>query len=365
MAKLYFNAERNHVVFDMDSFAKFNKLCVDTVNGQVEGHSIQEANRAIYNKILEVMDLPENPTRQQVNNAMRFTAKREAFFEIISNTVESTLITGWSTTPFFMEFVEVKRGDLGDKNEFYVEDPLNLLVSRVANSNHDMIRQRPGVGRVISPAIHEYGAKVYIEAERYLMGAEDYAKLIAALSRAFTTALNGAIYTAFANASAGLGAQWNKTGQMSTNNHDQFVRLLSDVQIATGAPVQIMGTKIALSGLRNLGDVNWIASDAKNDFYHTGMLGSFEGTRLFEIPQAFAPNDTTSYLVSDTTLWITPIGNGNDAKFVKLFYEGDTQVYDIRDRIVHVDHTLDYEMTMKWGVDVVLAGRIGTWTITQ
>lgn len=92
----------------------------------------------------------------------------------------------------------------------------------------------------------------------------------------------------------------------------------------------------------------------------TGRLGIWEGVRLVEIPQRFAPNDTTTKLVDPKKLLIMPTG---DNKFVKLVYEGDPQIREISDGDTNMDMTMEYEYQVKMGIATVIGKKFGTWTL--
>lgn len=349
-------------VFDAESYASFNRLCVDSVRGTLVGHSQAEANNEILKKIRQVMNLSDEPTIFDVKHALAKTANREAMFEIISEVVNDTLVSGWQTSPYFNAFVDYRSMALGQTNTFYVEDKTDIVVSEVAASNHDITRQRPGVGTEYSVTVRNYAAKVYMEAERYLMGQEDFNTLVQKISKAFTNRVFTMIHDALLSASASLPtpSQWNLTMELTEANRSKLVKLLSDVSIATGTQARIMGTSVALDGLQDMVSANIFAEAAKEDIYNFGRIGHFGKYEIVEIPQAFVQNDTSTYLYDDTKLLIMP---GYDEKFIKMYDEGDTLVYQVMDRDTHIDHTFDYEVTRKMGVGVVTSGRFGMVTI--
>lgn len=352
-------------VFENDTtYSDFAKLCSDTVLNKVVNYSASDANKVILTNMRKVCNLPENPTAYEVSKAMSRTATKEAFFEVVSETVEDTIITGWSTNPFWQRYVDYKSFRLGETNRFYVPDTTEIVVSELSASNHDMTRQRLGVGREFSVSVRNYGAKVYMEAERFLMGVEDWANLINKISLAYTRLINTLLHDAVMSAGATLPspAQWNITCQMLEADRAKFVKLLSDVSIATGTRPVIMGTEIALSQLVKMGKLDYMSESAKEDIYRTGRIGQFDQYSLVEIPQAFAPNDSSKYLVDDTKLLIMP---DNIDQFVKFYDEGDMNIKEVTDRNVNYDHTHEYEITRKFGMAVLTNTRFGTVTIKQ
>jgi hypothetical protein len=251
---------------------------------------------------------------------------------------------------------------VGDKNLFYTKDDCIITVSEIAQGHHSLVRQRLGAGREFSVDVKSYGAKVYMEMSRYLQGVEDWSDLVGRIAIAFTRFINTMIHTEVMSAGTSLPVptKWNVRGELKPANHDRFVQLISDVQLATGGVATIVGTKVALSGLKNLGDVEWVSEAAKNDIYNTGRIGTFEGIQLIELPQAFAVNDVTNYLEDDTKLLILP---SNIDKFIKMYYEGVDETREISEAGDNADDTKEYEFKTRFGIKTITNVRFGTWTI--
>lgn len=348
--------------FSEESYASFAKLCSDVVRGTQLKYTKSEANAEILKQMRKVMNLSEDPTIVEVRKALNKTANREAMFEVISETVEDTLISGFQANPWFNAYVDYRSLALGDTNSFYVPDNTELVISEVASSNHDIFRQRLGRGKEYSVAVKTYGAKVYMEAERFLMGVEDWTSLIARITKAYTLLIQTLIHNAVMSASASLPSpnQWNITIQMDKANRAKLVKLLSDVSIASGSTAVLMGTSVALSGLQNMVDADIMSATEKEDIYNLGRIGHFDQYSIVEIPQAFVNNDTSQYLYDDTKLLVMP---GTDNKFVKWYDEGGTYIREIANRDTLQDHTYEYEMVRKMGLGVVLSTRFGVVTI--
>lgn len=363
--KLTFN-EHSELVRDTFSdsakFANFQKLCVDTYKKTPEGITLAEANDKIREKIRAMAGLEADASPMQIRKAFRKTAVKEAVFEIIEDVIEDTLVTGWSNSPVFEKYVEVKTLALGQKNSFYTKDESIITVAQIADGHHNLERQRLGAGREFSVSVKSYGAKVYMEMSRFLQGVEDWSELINVVSIAFTRLINTMLHDAFMTAGTTLPspAQWNIRGELTPANHDAFVKLISDVQLATGGVATIVGTKVALAGLKGLGAVDWISNAAKEDVYNTGRIGTFEGTQILELPQAFAVNDTSRYLEDDTKILILP---SNIDKFIKMYYEGVEETREVTEVGDNADDTKEYEFKARFGIVPMTNVRFGTWTI--
>ena len=193
-----------------------------------------------------------------------------------------------------------------------------------------------------------------------MAGRIDWATFIRKIYEAFDKKVNDMVYAAVMSAGNKVlpTSQFTKTGALVK---DTLIELVEDVQTANGTEAVIMGTKTALSKLSALTDTQWISNGKKEERNTTGRLGIWEGIRLVEIPQSFAPNDTTTKLVDNNKLLIMPVA---DNKFIKIFNEGDAQVRDITDKDVNMDMTYEFEYQMKMGVATVIGRKFGMWTIT-
>lgn len=195
-----------------------------------------------------------------------------------------------------------------------------------------------------------------------MTGKIDWAKFIQKIYEAYDKLVNDMVYQAvMASGTKVLPAsQFNKTGKLDNTTKDQFIELIEDVQAATGDEVVIMGTKSALSKLNNMLPTEWISAGMKEERHTTGRLGIWEGIRLVEIPQSFAPNDTSKKLVDNTKLLIMPVA---DNKFIKIFNEGEAYIKEVNDGNTNMDMTIEYEFQKKMGVATIVGKKFGMWTI--
>jgi len=68
-------------------------------------------------------------------------------FTIMENVLKVNLPGAWEDSEFYKQFVEVKRGDLGEENDFYIEDNSILVVSSFSGNHWDTDRQKITGGR--------------------------------------------------------------------------------------------------------------------------------------------------------------------------------------------------------------------------
>ena len=365
MPRLFFNEYSDEIqknFKDAKDLKIFSKICVDTYKNQLVGQTVDQANIVIRNKIREIAGLPENFTDFQFKKAFRRESVRDAIFEIIEDTLDNTLITGWANDPWFRKYVEFKTMILGQKNSFYIPaDDLILNISKISGGHHNIERQRLTKGTERSVATAMYGAKVYMEMSRFLQGVEDWNELIDAISRAFTIHVNRLIHDQVMSAVTKLPvpSKWNQKGLANTANKKAFKGLIADVKRATGSSAVIMGTEVGLGELTGFADVNWISTSAKDDVYKTGRIGTFEGTPVVELPNPFEYGDEQKYLEDDTKVIIMP---GNIDKFVKFYYEGSDIILEHSNYGENGDDTKDYEFQSCMGVETVVNRRFGVWT---
>lgn len=365
MRKLFFNeyTDLNQEKFaDMNDVRTFTKICIDTYNDRLQGQSQADANVVIRKKFINIAGLPENPTDHQIKRALGRTSVREALFEIIEDTLDDTLVTGWSADPFFRKYVDFKNVAIGEKNSFYVKDDCILTVAKIANGHHAIERQRLAGGQTRTVSTGYYGMSVYVDLTRFMQGVEDWNELLNKITEAFNRYTNTMLHDAVMSASKQLPVpiKWNIKGEAKPENKAKLKRLISDVQLATGSKAVIMGTEVALGELVNFGNVQWASTEAKSDLYRMGRLGTFEGTDLVEIPQAFAYNDVTKYLEDDTKLLVMP---NNIDKFIKFVYEGSDATFERNEMGDTGDETKDYKIRTCMGLETMTNVRFGTWEI--
>lgn len=121
-------------IFTENDYSDFSQLMFDTAMGE-EKVSKDEANAKIRDIMFSVLGVDEKCTKRELRKAIR--RHKIDIFEIIEETVENLLVSGWGENPFFNEFVEIKSMADGDTNEFYVPDEVILTVSELSGNHHD------------------------------------------------------------------------------------------------------------------------------------------------------------------------------------------------------------------------------------
>lgn len=132
-----FDARVQHAFHDdVNDYVAFNKLMLDAARGTVENYSAKEANDKIVEVFRNVIGCDEHSTKAEIRRGIR--KNQAVLFDIIEETIDDALVSGWEQNPFFREYVDVKNLALGDKNEFYVPDNSVLSVMKVSGNHHDI-----------------------------------------------------------------------------------------------------------------------------------------------------------------------------------------------------------------------------------
>ena len=342
---------------DEQKFLGFQELLQAATigKGEVEGYTKKEVNDKIVSKFRAAIGCDEHSTAKEIRKAIR--RNQSVVFDLLEETLDNMMITGWQNDPFMMKYVETRNLALGDKNEFYVEDDSMLSVMKISGNHHDIIRQRLGAGSKTSLTTHWVGLKVYAEFERLTTGVEDWATFVNKIYEGYDYYIKETIYNAMVGYKDSIAATFKKTGSVTAETLRELCEL---IEMVTGHPVVIMGTRTALRKVTALQNAQFISDAMKNEHYTTGMLGMWEGYELVEIPQGFKRNDLTQTIVTNDILWIMPVV---DNKFIKLVNEGDTQVYQITDAIEHMDMTYDFEVQQKLGIAVLFNMAFGMYVM--
>lgn len=256
---------------DANDFMAFSQLLTDVALGKQEV-SKEEANKKIVEVFQGVLGITKESRAGDVRKAIR--RNQSLIFDIIEETVQNLLVTGWGNDPFFQKYVDQRNLALGDKNEFYTEDDSILSVMKVAGNHHDIIRQRLGAGTVQSISTYWCAVKVYAEFERVVTGAEEFAKFVTKMYEAYDRYVKNALYDAMVGYATSLEGQFKKTGSVTAEELNALCDLVST---ATGNQVIIMGTRTALSKVIALQNANYISEAMKDEHYRNGTLGMWEG----------------------------------------------------------------------------------------
>lgn len=369
MRTMNFDAHVMNVFTDMKtSYDEVKNLMFDLYKGDLEeGVSRKEAEDTLRSVCQKIFGLDKNSTRRDKIKAYRDHGRQ--FFDVIEEVVDWTVTTGLKENEWFNVLVNYKNLNEGDENLFYQEhDEVILSIARMGKRHHDTMLQRLPEGTTYSIETDVYGAAVGADIDRYLIGQEDWTKLVDAITKAFVVMTQELIFAEIMNASKKIPAQGEfvGTGALNAANRTRFNKILEKVSTANdNAEVVIMGTMVALQELDGLINVNWIANSQKEDVATLGHLGHYGRYTLVEIPQRFARNDVTKEMYKDDYLFIFASG---DNKLVDMVDVGETLIEEVTERGTtnsNIADLMKYEVQRELGVATRLGRYFGFWTITQ
>ena len=323
----------------------FTKLLLDTAKGKTIKYSLAESDEAIRQHFFEVLGIEPTSNRKEIRKALR--RKSYDVYELIEETINEMLISGWGDNPFFKQFVDVKNLAAGDSNVFYVPDKSILTVSKFSGNHHDLLRQKLGFGESFTVHTDWYGIKIYQDFELYMAGRIDWAEYIRKLYEALDKKVNDMLYGAFMGLDEQVPAAYQMTG---TITEATILEKAEMVEVATGHPVMIAGTRASLSKITGLTGADMWSSEMKNERNTLGGLGTWNGIPLMRVPQVFEQN-TRTFAYPDNKFYILPM---TDNKPIKLVYEGDYEYVEDTQSTSRQDMTIEAEYMTKLGVATIV-----------
>ena len=336
---------------------EITKLMINTAYGIPTGqYSIEDSNTSIRKYFETELGIPEGCQDVRViKKALR--RNKVKFFEIIEETVENLLVSGWRENEFFERFVEYRNLQIGQKNLFYVPDDSILTVSEFSGDHNDLRRQKLGAGSEYSVSVRNYGIKIYDEYVRFQAAIIDWAAFTNKMYEAIDKQVNDQIFEAFLGLDSVVPAGFGETGPL---NLDKMVNLCEAVSIATNEDVVIVGTRPAISKLMGLTPAGWVSDAMRNQRNTTGVVTNFEGIDTMVVPNVFEQG-TTVPKYPNNKLYILP---KSDVKPIKFVYEGDMEYTEITDKTARVDQTMEAMIQYKAGLAVIFGKYFGTYTYT-
>lgn len=329
----------SNATYDRDAFVTLMK---DTFRGQVKNYSKEQASDVIRKQFIEIIGTDKLDHRTFRDHAPKV-------FSIVEVVLDDVIIPSIIDSPFFNQFVEYRDLNIGDTNEFYVEDRTMLTISKIADGHIDLRRQKLNIGQSFTVQTSTYGAKVYGDFLRFVTGRLDWAGLVAKIEQAFRHMIAQEIYTAFAGSAQYLPSQFTSNG---TFNEADFDRIVQQVQTINGyKPVVVAGTRTALkkiNGAFNTNNSFLMSWDMANQINSNvgGLLNQYQGIPLLEIPQVYVPN-TFNFALDDTKLFILPAG----AQPIKFVREGQSMIRETSQG--NMDMSIEHTFLTKFGIAVI------------
>jgi hypothetical protein len=331
------------------------KLCVDAYMGKVTNFSAQQTSDAIRAKFVEIMGTDKPDFRTFRNN-------KNEIFQLIEEVLDQTLVPVITQSPFFNQFVEYRDLNYGDSNVFYVEDRTMLTVSEIADGHLNLRRQKLNIGDSFTVSTKTYGIKIYGDFLRFVSGRLDWSAFVRKVEEALRYKLAEDIATGFAGASQYLPAQFQKSG---TFDDGDMADLIAHVSTANGyAPLVIAGTRNALRKLHSTYSTTnsfLVSPNMADQIQQHGILDTYEGVPLMEIPQVFQLN-TFDFKLDDNKLYVLPA----NTKPIKVVREGQTIIVDNPGNGSHMnmDMSMEHTVITKYGVVTIFNTAYGVYNLS-
>ena len=367
--RINFSNHVNNVFSNMGTtYDEVKNLMFDLYRGELsDGVTKREAEETLRDMTKQVFGLDADSSKRDIKRALRDHARE--YFDIIEEVVDFTVTTGLRDNEWFNVLVNYRNLADGDDNLFVTEPNETILsVARMGKRHHDSILQRLPGNKTYQIETDLYGAAIGASIDRYVLGLEDWTKLINAITRAFVVMIQDLIFTEVMNAAAKLPVQTGfvETGSLDIANRKKFNKVLQNVSVANdNSPVLIFGTMVGLQELENLIEVKWVAASQKEDVAAMGRLGNYGRYQLVEIPQRFARNDVTKDVYDDNKLFFFASGENKLVDFVDV---GETMITEVTERGIaqgRMDDVQSYEVQREFGVGTRLGRYFGQWTITD
>jgi hypothetical protein len=310
------------------------KLGIDLYKKRVTDYSAVQANDVIRKAFVEIMGTDKPDARQ-------FRRHKVDIFEILEEVLEQTITDGMVANSFFDQFVEYRDLNLGDTNEFYVEDRSVLSVARHAGNHWDIRRQKLNIGDSFTVQTESYAAAIYTDFKRFLAGRIDWDAFINKVAQAFVNQLNSRIYTEFMSTITYLPAEFKVTGSLVDAN---LIQIAEHVQAANqGSEIIIAGTRTALTRLNT--DTSFLSNNMKDELNQHGVSEYWKGYKLLPIPQNHVAN-TFNFQIDNNRLMVLP----SNVKPIKVVKEGMPLIKEVSDGLTNRDMSMEYNFISQYGV---------------
>ena len=368
MRKFNFSSRVAGVFEKMEtSYEEVKNLMFDLYRNELdEGVTKKEAEEKLRNFSLEIFGLTKDASKRDRKRAYEKYGRE--FFDVIEEVLDYTVSTGLKENEWFNTIVNYKNIKEGDENVFTNKQDAILSVARMGKRHHDTMLQRLPEGEKYSVDTDVYSAAVGADVDRYLIGQEDWTKLVDAVTKAFVVQGQEVILAEILAAPEKLPVQdgFVDAGALNTANRKKFNKILQNVSVANdNADVVIVGTMVGLAELENLVQVNWIADSQKESVANIGRLGNYGRYQIVEIPQRFAKNDVTKDIYDDNILFVFASG---DEKLIDFVDVGETIIDEITERgeaSANISDLMKYEVQREFGAAARLGRYFGQWTITE
>lgn len=324
---------------------ELQRLAIDLYNNHNLTYQNVSGDQAMRNMIADKLGIKPGDS---IDHYTWEKGKLEVF-QILSVAIDAVLPT--ILTNQFDTLADVRNVAAGDKPRFEIEDNSLLRVGMVASGTQDLHRQELH-GSHFSVDTDWYGAKVYVEFERFLAGNVNWAGLIDRIALSFTNQMGTQIYDGFMRSYDGLRATRKYEG---TYDEEKLIEVGQHISVAAGGkPVAVYGT---LAALRKVSKGAELSDAMKDKLAKFGYLGNVAGLDLIALPQAYK-SGKEEFALDDNTLLILPQGE----KVVAVVFEGQSIINE-PDNMARNDMQKEFVTLKKYGVQVAKLAVYGLYKL--
>ena len=323
-------------------------LARDLTRGQVaNNYSVAENSDVLRQALIEVNG---GSTKVDLKSMRRNKAE---IFEILEEIIPTIVEESMSQDEFLMNYLDERNVAAGDALSFTAEDDSQFIVSEIADGIARPRRQRiPHKTSVTIPTAW-HAVRMYEEWSRFMAGRIDWNDLVDRVGRAFRNDLYQDIFAAFSGitaSTAGLNSTYVTSG---TYDEETLLAIVDHVEAATGRKAVIVGTRPALRKCTSA----VVADEAKSAYYNGGYYGKLAGVDMVAVRNVHIPG-TDTFMFPDNVIYVMASGD----KPIKLIREGDPWVDEIMEG--NADKTIEYTYQEKYGVGLLISGKMGKYTIS-
>lgn len=314
-------------------------------------HSVRRTAPAEYS-VENVDEALRDGFRELCGSINEFMRNRYDIYEIIMKTadevVPNKVIAGMGI------FAEIQRVPQGQKAIFKrgklgVNRAKKFLTQVGLSGVYETFRLDSDTFTLEGKAI---GGGATIDFERMLDGAENMADLMAIITEGLTDAAYGEVQKVLKAAAEDPARP--TANRVVTNGFqgDKMFALMTTVKAYGGsvvifAPPEFIGAMgpdaIVPVGANYQGVYHPQDIDA---IHNTGYINIFRGAPIVEIPQSYIDETNTTTWINPQYAYVLPTGK---EKVVKIVFEGNTQIYDDRNR----DNSMEMYVYQKMGAAIL------------
>lgn len=323
-------------------------LATDLTRGRVAGnYSAGESSEVLRQALIEANG---GSTKVDLKSLRRNKAE---IFDLLEAIMPVVVEEGMKGDEFFMNYVDSREVAAGDSLTFIAEDQTNFIVSEIADGIARPRRQRIDQKTSVTVPTTWHAIRVYDEWSRFMAGRIEWNELVDRVARSFRNAIYEDIYAALSgitSSTPGLNSTYVVSGSYS---EESLLAVVDHVEAATGGKAVIVGTRPALRKCTTA----VVADEAKSAYYNGGYYGKLAGVDMVAVKNIHKPG-TDTFVFSDSVLYILVTGD----KFIKFVREGDPW---IEERVEgNADKTMEYTYQEKFGVGLLINGKMGKYTIS-